>query len=207
MSFFSFLVKFSFLQSTFKPDIVARIASGSHQGPQTEFDYGRLHQIANLLLIFEYFFPSELFSREITPLHHTWILKMWVCISNQNVCGWVEVAEWNKDDPSPSITIMWIISFRERKLKSKKSSSPDFIFKTTAAISCQAYLNRYAFNFIFTSSWCTFPNWWTNIFAPCCSRPTPSLCWAESKIWRKKSPFQSFLPCSRYLDIKKKYLP
>ena len=128
---------------------------------------------------------------------------MRVCISNENVCGWVEVAEWNKDDPSPSITIMWIISFRERKLKSKKSSSPDFIFTTTAAISCQAYLNRYAFNFIFTSSWCTFPNWWTNIFAPCCSRPTPSLCWAESKIWRKKSPFQSFLPCSRYLDIKK----
>ena len=131
------------------------------------------------------------------------ILKKRVYISNANVSEWVEVVEWKKDDPFISITIIWIISFRERELKLKIKVS--YLISSSQLPSPSVvtpYLNRYTFNFIFTNSCCIFPNWWTNVFAPCCSRSTSSACWAESKIWRKKSPFQSFLPCSRYLDIK-----
>lgn len=37
-----------------------------------------------------------------------------------NVCKWVEVAGWNKDDSLFSPLVVWILSVRERKLKYKK---------------------------------------------------------------------------------------
>ena len=47
--------------------IVARIAGGNHQGLQTEFDHGRPHQTANVLLILEYFFPASCSENKAPP--------------------------------------------------------------------------------------------------------------------------------------------
>ena len=58
---------FLFLGKILQKNIVAQIASGSHQGPQTEFDFGRSHQIANLLLILEHFFRASCSQEKLPP--------------------------------------------------------------------------------------------------------------------------------------------